>query len=218
MGTSIKSTTKRKRYYRKKKNTMYNKLLRKIEGQKELKYFDTIPIALPVTVYYGNYHLAQLTSIGQGVGNNQIVGEKLRISGLQLRVSLARPITANSPTYITARVMLFQDMNQSSAIPVLSDFMQNSEIVSPYRFETRKRMKCLCDKVVSLDVDDVTADIVCNVNKFGTSYIRFWGAPIVSTHTEASGHLYILIMTDPNATSTYPIVVEYQSRLTFYDD
>lgn len=207
-------TNKRRRHYKKYRlpRKTYMAVQRMINGDAELKAHDVFITA--ASIYNALPTIQQLTSIGQGPDDNEVIGRKLRLMSVNIRLSFSK---GTLPNLGTCRIILFQDTDQGSAAPVVNDVLQNPNTVSQYQYNTRSRIDVLYDKIINLDNDDPIMEVVIGAKKFRNKYIQWFGTPVLGTPVVAKGHLYLMLFTDNNFVLANPLYADLNSRVTYYD-
>lgn len=144
-----KSTPKRRRYAKSTADAKATKALviAKKANKKELKYHD-VSSGATLMVPTGAGFLTAITSLAQGTGTNQRIGNAVEPKSISLRLSaLYNPLATTSGQLY--RIIIFQYLLNGTA-PNIQEYLQSANFYSMKSIDNRFNTKTLLDKVYSV--------------------------------------------------------------------
>lgn len=154
-----------------------------------------------------------MSDLIQGTTDSDMIGTVCRPTSLWFRYGLKAGDPSNA-----VRMIFFQDQNQSSITPVVSDVLPNVNLLGTNSMFNPDlvpgRFKIIYDKTHNLDADDPAYSGMVKLRNFPVRKIEFNGNP-VSTGSQAKGHIYLLLVSDSGFT-THP-TISWDSLLYFKD-
>lgn len=177
----------------------------------ELKRFDIASNAfIPDTGLIVN-----LNNIGAGTDASDRIGNSILAKYLTVNLWIESNVAAD----LTAvRALIVCDTMNQTAIPTLSDILQNStsqaNLISPLDIDNTDRFTVLMDRHYSFSIQSMQTKTVKLYKKLDF-HIRYNGTTI-GTY-EKNTIFLVLISNQSTATNAEPLV-HYHSRLAFYDN
>lgn len=152
------------------------------------------------------------SAISEGTDYNQRDG--LSVKGTSLYIRGTVNLSGTGPIVDTnARVIFFQDSDNTGSPPTASDLLESVTVNSPINHTNGKRFKILSDKVYSLSPNGSTArHYKIFIPKIG--HIR-WSNSTTGTR---EGHLYCLWLADTNTSPVSLTTHNYFARLRYIDN
>lgn len=126
-------------------------VIAKKANKKELKYHD-VSTGATLMIPTGAGFLTAITSLAQGSGSNQRIGNAIEAKSIHLRLSsLYNPLaTASSQLY---RIIVFQNLLTGTAANIL-EYLQSASFYSMKSIDNRFNTKTMFDKTYSVSNDN----------------------------------------------------------------
>lgn len=171
--------TYRRRY--RKKNTL-TKRVTKLEqnlNAEEKKFDDTQGSAS----FTSSGSIFSLGTVDQGNGVNQRIGNKIKLTGLNVRV---RVYASTSSAAETFRMIIFKDNQDRGVAPLITDLLENNQVESPLKQSNMGRFRILADRTLCLR-DNTQASMII-MNKKLNSIMRYEGVNLTDV---VKGGIYV---------------------------
>lgn len=177
----------------------------------ETKFILDSNLNLPLTAIASSF---QLTPLTQGTEENEMIGNKVRLTSLWINYTLTV-----SDSYNMVRLVLIQDTEFNDTSVLLQqdvfNFGSTLPIVASYNtINVPNRFKILYDKVITLDQDDPAYYGKVVIRDFPLKTLEFRTAP-TTVSAIGKGHLYWYMVSD-SGLSGHPSIT-YSTSL-FYKD
>jgi len=160
-------------------------------------------------------HNVCLSLVSQGDNDSQRNGDKIDVKNLNIRLRMLYPNnTASDPLNSNFRVMVIQDKNYNTASAVTALHVLTAVTNTSQRNVDHLKSKVvLFDKLYQLDRAGPTAKTV--IIKPNLKFLKRGIQYAVSSTTDQTGGIYLLIINDQNSVTDNQI--EYSARMTYTD-
>ena len=190
----------------------------------ETKYVDiTTTVSTPLALSQNTPQVLLLNAVGQGSGDNQRIGTRIKNMYLRIAFSLYQNSGATNANF---RVVVFQDSQTNGSVPTAAELFDTTTVLSAFNNETRGRFRILRDYLVAVN----------NLNSNNDAALQKWHIPLDklplnqseytgSGTTSAAlikGGIYFLVMADQAVTASYATGsgrsgLEYHCRFCYKD-
>jgi len=182
-------------------------LARKIADAVNIEYKHSDTNGAPAAVDYTGGVLTLLSSISQGITDQQRIGDSIKVQNNMIRFSIAR----NGTDALVRVILIWDKQNQISATSDVLELVGAANApLSPKNYDKRFRSQILFDKTYSLDANRSILHDECALDV--DQHVQF----SAGTTTPVTGDL--ILMTISNLVTTNLPTFGYYNRVTFTDD
>lgn len=174
--------------------------------------------------------IIDLTSVPQGAGDTQRIGDKLLISSLEIRMHYGKDSTTTGPTVTDQhyRIIVFKwlDDTTPTADNILDTTSNAFAVISAYDHDRKVKRKVLLDKSFSVTINAPLFSLQ-NTGATMSFYIDLKRRSLnmrkvhyENASTAGVGKLYMLLISNtplPITTTNYPVAWFMSTRLNFTD-